>query len=141
MQLYHFLFIQDVDNEEYWENLADLSGQQSKQFNYSPVIPQLKSKILAFKAQVTGWNHFKLNINRFSSQQCYILSSLFDQLSGGVVEEVQQIHQPLKVLQNLILRRDLDKSYHRELGLPRVLFELIHDAVENKDFIKVIAHE
>ncbi|XP_047462192.1 serine/threonine-protein kinase 36 isoform X2 [Mugil cephalus] len=98
---------QEVDNEEYWENLADLSREQNKLFNYSPIIPQLKSKILVFKAQLTGG-----------------------------IKEFQHIHQPLKVLQNLILRHDLHKSHHHELGLPRVLFELIHDAVENKEFIK-----
>ncbi|XP_069002704.1 serine/threonine-protein kinase 36 [Embiotoca jacksoni] len=104
---------EDVDCEEYWENLAletDPSRQQKELLDYSAIIPQLKSKILVFKAQLTG----------------------------GVVKEVQQIHQPLKVLHNLILMTDLEKLHHIscELGLPRVLFDLIHDIVENPDFIK-----
>ncbi|KAM9332547.1 serine/threonine-protein kinase 36 [Pholidichthys leucotaenia] len=104
---------QDVNSGEYWENLAydfDPSRQNKNQLHYSILIPQLKSKILAFKAQLTG----------------------------GVVTETQQIYQPLRVLHHLILTHDLEKSYHitRELGLPHVLFELIRDTIENLEFIK-----
>ncbi|XP_068456239.1 serine/threonine-protein kinase 36 isoform X2 [Clinocottus analis] len=103
----------DDDCEDYWEKLAqesDLSRPQSKLLNFSAVIPQLKSKILAFKAQLTG----------------------------GVMKETWRIHLPLKVLHNLILTSDLDKSHHigRELGLPGVLFDLVHDAVGNSNFVK-----
>ncbi|XP_073335676.1 serine/threonine-protein kinase 36 [Pagrus major] len=96
---------QDGDSEDYWEKLS-----QESDLNHSTIIPQLKSKILAFKAQLTG----------------------------GVVQEAWQIHQPLKVLRNLILTSDPEKSYHigRELGLPHVLFELVHGTVENSNFIK-----
>ncbi|XP_070774102.1 serine/threonine-protein kinase 36 [Enoplosus armatus] len=104
---------QDVDSEDYWEKLAQESHpsrQQKELLNDTAVIPQLKSKILAFKAQ----------------------------LRSGVVKEAWRIHQPLKVLHNLILASDLEKSYHigHELGLPHVLFDLVHDSVENTSFIK-----
>ncbi|XP_040907664.1 serine/threonine-protein kinase 36 [Toxotes jaculatrix] len=104
---------QNVDSEEYWEKLAqesDPSKQQKELLNYNDIIPQLKTKILDFKSQLTG----------------------------GVVKEAYQIHQPLKVLGNLILTSDLEKSYHigRELGLPHILFDLVHDTVENSNFIK-----
>ncbi|XP_074467737.1 serine/threonine-protein kinase 36 [Sebastes fasciatus] len=104
---------QDVDSEEYWEKLAQESDpcrQQRELLNYSAIILQLKSKILAFKAQLTG----------------------------GVVKEAWQIRLPLKVLRNLILTCDLEKSHHicHELGLPHVLFDLVRDAVENCDLIK-----
>ncbi|XP_035522787.1 serine/threonine-protein kinase 36 [Morone saxatilis] len=104
---------QDFDSEDYWEKLAqesDPSRQEKEVLNHSAIIPQLKSKILTFKAQLTG----------------------------GVVEETWQIHRPLKVLHNLILTSDLEKSYQigRELGLPHVLFDLIHDTVENSNSSK-----
>lgn len=58
-----------------------------------------------------------------------------------MVKEAWRIDQPLKVLHNLILTSDPEKSLHigRELGLPHVLFELVHDTVENSNFIKVTA--
>ncbi|XP_059206951.1 serine/threonine-protein kinase 36 [Centropristis striata] len=101
------------DSEDYWKKLAkdsDPSSQQRELLNYSVVILQLKAKILAFKAQLTG----------------------------GVVKEAWQIQLPLKVLCNLILTSDLEKSYHigHELELPIVLFELIHDALKNSNFLK-----
>ncbi|XP_042355167.1 serine/threonine-protein kinase 36 [Plectropomus leopardus] len=104
---------QDVDSEDYWEKLAedsDPSGQQKEQFNHSAVISQLKSKILAFKTL----------------------------LSGGVVTEMWQIHLPLRVISNLILISDHEKSNQigHELGLPHVLFDAVCDAVENSDSIK-----
>ncbi|XP_044226141.1 serine/threonine-protein kinase 36 [Thunnus albacares] len=104
---------QDDDSEEFWEKLAqesDPSRQQKDLLNYSAIIPKLKSKILAFKAQLTG----------------------------GVVKEAWQIHQPLRVLRNLILNSDLENSYHisREIGLPHLLFDMVHDTVENSHFIK-----
>ncbi|KAI3373134.1 hypothetical protein L3Q82_006459 [Scortum barcoo] len=45
---------QDVDSEDYWENLAqesDPSRKQKEPLDYSTIIPHLKSNILAFKAQ------------------------------------------------------------------------------------------
>lgn len=65
--------------------------------------------------------------------------SLFGQLKGGVVKEVQQIQQPMRVLHNLLVMAEVEKlnDVGRELGLPRVLFGLIHDTVESSDFIKV----
>lgn len=59
------LFFQDVDREEYWEKLAQESEprkQQKDLLNYNTVIPQLKAKILAFKAEVT-WYNFQMCIN------------------------------------------------------------------------------
>eukprot|EP00064_Thunnus_orientalis_P002835 superscaffoldBa00000219_g2843 len=105
--------VKDDDSEEFWEKLAqesDPSRQQKDLLNYSAIIPKLKSKILAFKAQLTG----------------------------GVVKEAWQIHQPLRVLRNLILNSDLENSYHisREIGLPHLLFDMVHDTVENSHFIK-----
>nr|XP_020454760.1 serine/threonine-protein kinase 36 [Monopterus albus] len=106
--------MQDADSEEYWEKLAqdsDPSKQQTELLNYSVIIPQLKSKMLAFKAQLTG----------------------------SVVIEAWQIQQPLKILTNLILTSDLQKSYYIgcELGLPHILFDLVHDIIENSTFIKL----
>lgn len=65
---------------------------------------------------------------------------LFGQLTGGVVTEAGQIHRPLRVLRNLILTSDLENSYHIgcEIGLPHLLFDLVHYTVENSHFIKVI---
>ncbi|XP_029304048.1 serine/threonine-protein kinase 36 isoform X2 [Cottoperca gobio] len=107
------LHMQDDDREEYWEKLAhesDPSRQQREILNYSAIIPQLKSKILTFQAQLTG----------------------------GVVKEEWRMHLPLRVLRNLIVTSDLEKSYHigQEVGLPHVLFDLVHDAVGNSNFIK-----
>lgn len=55
----HALFFQGPDSEDYWEKLAqesDPSRQQKELLNYSAIIPQLKSKMLAFKAQVIKKN-------------------------------------------------------------------------------------
>lgn len=54
-EMYHFLFFQDVDSEEFWENLvqdSDPSRKPRKQLDYSDIIPQIKSKITTFQAQV-----------------------------------------------------------------------------------------
>ncbi|KAI9542309.1 hypothetical protein NQZ68_020656 [Dissostichus eleginoides] len=104
---------QDVDSEDYWEKLAqetDPSRQQTEILNYSDIILQLQSKIMEFRAQLTG----------------------------GVVKEAWQTHLPLKVLRNLISTYELEELSHigQELGLPHVLFELIHDAVVNTHFLK-----
>lgn len=51
----HFLLSQDVGGQEHWENLVQASDPgrpQRKQLNYSDVVPQVKSKITAFQAQV-----------------------------------------------------------------------------------------
>lgn len=141
------MFFQDVDSEDYWEKLAlesDPSRQQKEPLNYNTIIPHLKSKILAFKTQVrrykcTTQHELILHRNNFA----FSLFFLFGQLTGGVVKEAWRIHQPLKVLRNLILTSDLEKSDSicRELGLPHVLFDLVHDTVENTNFIQVIAQE
>ncbi|XP_039473982.1 serine/threonine-protein kinase 36-like isoform X4 [Oreochromis aureus] len=107
------LRLQDVNNKEYWENLAQLSDpsrQKREILDYSVVIPQIKSKIQAFKAQ----------------------------LKGGMVKEVKQIQQPMRVLHNLLVIAEVEKLNHvgLELGLPRVLFGLIQDTVDSSDFIK-----
>ncbi|XP_037322554.2 serine/threonine-protein kinase 36 [Pungitius pungitius] len=104
---------QDVDGEDYWEILAqqsDPNRQQNELLNYSAIMLQLKAKILEFEAQLTG----------------------------GVVREPWRIHLPLKVLHNLILTSDLEQSqqFVHELGLPRVLFDLVQHAVNNSHFIK-----
>ncbi|CAK6953717.1 serine/threonine-protein kinase 36 [Scomber scombrus] len=104
---------QDFDSEEYWDKLAqesDPTRQQKDLLNYSVIIPELKSKTLAFKAQLTG----------------------------GVAKEAWQICRPLKVLHNLILTSDLENSYHIgcEIGLPHFLFDLVQDTVEYSHFIK-----
>ncbi|XP_004563974.3 serine/threonine-protein kinase 36 isoform X1 [Maylandia zebra] len=105
--------LQNVNNKEYWENLAQLSdpSRQTREIlDYSIIISQIKSKIQEFKAQ----------------------------LKGGVVKEVQQIQQPMRVLHNLLVMAEVEKlnDVGRELGLPRVLFGLIQDTVESSDFIK-----
>lgn len=59
-----------------------------------------------------------------------------------MVEKVS-IHQLLKVLRNLILTSDPERSHQigQELGLPHILFDLVCDAVENSSFIKVTSQE
>uniref|UniRef100_A0A3P9QJI8 non-specific serine/threonine protein kinase n=1 Tax=Poecilia reticulata TaxID=8081 RepID=A0A3P9QJI8_POERE len=66
-------------------------------------------------------------------------SFVADGVLGVGVINVQQIEQVLKVLRNLIVTPDLEKSHHisHELKLPQSLFELIRDSVSNSDFIKV----
>lgn len=49
------LFLQDVDREVYWEKLVQASkppGQSKELLNPATITPQIKAKILAFKAQV-----------------------------------------------------------------------------------------
>lgn len=49
------LFLQDVDGEDYWEKLAQASkppGEWKEPLNPATITPQIKAKILAFKAQV-----------------------------------------------------------------------------------------
>ncbi|KAG7236679.1 hypothetical protein INR49_000573 [Caranx melampygus] len=104
---------QNVESEEYWEKLvqdSDPSKQLKDLLNYNVIIPQIKSKILTFKAQ----------------------------LASGILKEAWQIQLPLKVLNNLILTFDKEKVTHisGELGLPHVLFDLVQDIVENPHFIK-----
>ncbi|KAM4545825.1 serine/threonine-protein kinase 36 isoform 2-T2 [Odontesthes bonariensis] len=104
---------QDVDDEDYWTTLAhdsDPSRLQKGQLNYRHIVSQIKSKITAFRAQLTG----------------------------SVVDAAQQVQQPLRVLRNLILTPDQEKFVHisHELQLPGLLFDLIHDSVENSDFIE-----
>lgn len=53
------------------------------------------------------------------------------------------IHQQLKVLRNLILTSNPERSHQigQELGFPYILFDLVRDAVENSSFIEVISEE
>lgn len=139
------LFLQDADSKDYWEKLAlesDPSRQQRELLNHTAIVPQLKAKILAFKAQVIRHNfqEYKSILPRSGFTFSFLL---FGQLTGGMVEEVLCIHQPLKILRNLILTSDPEESYQigGKLGLPHVLFDLVHDAVENSSFIKVTARE
>ncbi|XP_014873126.1 serine/threonine-protein kinase 36 isoform X1 [Poecilia latipinna] len=104
---------QDVATERHCENRVqetDLSRQQKKLVNYNDIICQIKSSITAFQVQLIG---------------------------VGVIN-VQQIEQVIKVLRNLIVTPDLEKSHHisHELKLPQSFFELIRDSVSNTDFIK-----
>lgn len=49
------LFLQDVDGEDYWEKLAQASkppGESVALLDPATITPQIKAKILAFKAQV-----------------------------------------------------------------------------------------
>ncbi|XP_029956730.1 serine/threonine-protein kinase 36 [Salarias fasciatus] len=103
---------QDVDDEENWVNLApasDTSRKQKEHLDHTAIISQLESKILEFKAQ----------------------------LAAGCVKDVQ-IHRALKVLHNLMKSPDLEMTEHvvLKLGLPHVLFDLIHTAVESSEFFK-----
>ncbi|XP_041656572.1 serine/threonine-protein kinase 36 isoform X2 [Cheilinus undulatus] len=100
-----------ADDGDYWQKLAQESDpirQQQQLLNTGAIIPHLKTRMMAFKAQ----------------------------LVGGIVKEKD--HQPLKVLHNLILASDDEKLYHIgcELGLPYTLFDLIHDAVESTHYNK-----
>ncbi|XP_019719706.1 serine/threonine-protein kinase 36-like isoform X2 [Hippocampus comes] len=102
-----------VDSEEFWEKLvveSDPSAQNQEPLNHSTIILKLKCAILVFKQQ----------------------------LSGGVIKDTWHIGQPLKVLRNLILTSDLAVRNHigTELGLPRLLFDLVRDSVENLRFIE-----
>ncbi|KAM4619788.1 serine/threonine-protein kinase 36 [Polymixia lowei] len=95
----------DFYSEEQWENLArETDPKQTEALNHQAIIPQLKNKLLAFKSQ----------------------------LVDGILEGAWQIWRPLRVLYNLLLTSDLEKSYHIgcEVGLPHVLFDLVHETVE-----------
>lgn len=61
------------------------------------------------------------------------------QLTGIGVVNVQQIEHLLKVLQNMILTPDPEKSRYvtSELELPQVLFDMIRDFVSSSDFVEV----
>lgn len=53
--LINLLFLQNVESEDYWEKLvqeSDPSSQWKEPINHTTIVPQLKSKLLAFKAQV-----------------------------------------------------------------------------------------
>ncbi|XP_077402506.1 uncharacterized protein LOC144036080 [Vanacampus margaritifer] len=102
-----------TNSEDFWEKLAEVSDpsqQNQEPLNYSAIIPKLKSTILVFKQQIRG----------------------------GVLKDTWHISHPLKVLQNLIVTSDLDMTNHigTELGLPCLLFELLHDSVENSHFVE-----
>lgn len=54
-ELISVLFLQNVESEDYWEKLAqesDPSSQRKEPINHTTIVPPLKSKLLAFKAQV-----------------------------------------------------------------------------------------
>lgn len=135
------MFFQNVNNKEYWENLAQLSdpSRQTREIlDYSIIISQIKSKIQEFKAQVM-FQHF-IRREFFLLQKSFASTpffSLFGQLN--LLKEVQQIQQPMRVLHNLLVMAEVEKlnDVGRELGLPCVLFGLIQDTVESSDFIKV----
>ncbi|XP_061608023.1 serine/threonine-protein kinase 36 isoform X2 [Phyllopteryx taeniolatus] len=102
-----------VDSEEFWEKLveeSDPTRQKQEPFNYSTIIVKLKSTILVFKQQ----------------------------LGDGLLKNLGSICLALKVLQNLILTSDLAVTKHigGELGLPCLFIDLVHDCVENSDFIE-----
>ncbi|XP_043997152.1 serine/threonine-protein kinase 36 isoform X1 [Gambusia affinis] len=104
---------EDVATERHREDLVqetDQSRQQKKLMDYNDIICQIKSSITAFQVQLIG---------------------------VGVIN-VQHIEHVLKILRNLILTPDLEKSRHisHELKLPQSFFELIRDSVSNSDFIK-----
>lgn len=139
--LINVLFLQNVESEDYWGKLAqesDPSSQQTEPINHTTIVPPLKSKLLAFKAQVIRCifhpGIYPIRSGALSQFSC------FSQLTSGWVEEVC-IVQPLRLLRNLILTSDPEKSYEigQKLGLPCVLFDLLQDAVENLSFIKVRA--
>lgn len=56
---------------------------------------------------------------------------------------VECIHLPLKVLRNLILASDPEKSQQigGTLGLPQTLFGLLHESIDNSSFIQVASRE
>ncbi|XP_068186440.1 serine/threonine-protein kinase 36 [Antennarius striatus] len=102
---------EDVDSEDDCEEFSpESSTEQDKQLNYTAIIPELKSHILAFGSQLTD----------------------------GDSRDPQWIHKPLKVLLDLIQTADFEKSLciGQELGLPCVLFDLISVAVKNSHFMK-----
>lgn len=133
------LFFQGVDRD-YWERLAQASNpsrQSREQLNPTTIAPQIKAKILAFKAQVV-MSDIKEGI------RCHNLPGnflLFAQLTGGMV--VECIHLPLRVLRNLILASDPEKLQQigGTLGLPQTLLGVLHESVENSSFIQVASQE
>lgn len=61
-----WMCLQDVDTEDFWEKLAresDPSRHQGELFRHTSIVPQLQSKIQAFKAQVTS--KLQLSSSRF----------------------------------------------------------------------------
>ncbi|XP_056140324.1 serine/threonine-protein kinase 36 [Lampris incognitus] len=106
------LCMQDVDSEEEWEKLALETDprQQTIPSDHQAVIPQLKNKLLTLKSQ----------------------------LVDGNLEKPRQTRQMLRVLSNLVLTSDPEKSRHvgSEVGLPSCLFDLVHDIVENPVVMK-----
>ncbi|XP_049598268.1 uncharacterized protein [Syngnathus scovelli] len=99
-----------ADSEEFWEKLLEESDPSQQKFNYSTIISKLRSAILVLKQK----------------------------LRDGVLKNTCHIGYPLKVLHNLILTSDLTLRNHikSELGLPCLLFDLIHDCVANSHFIE-----
>ncbi|XP_054611388.1 serine/threonine-protein kinase 36-like [Dunckerocampus dactyliophorus] len=86
---------------------SDQSRKHEEELNCSTVVAKLKSSIMAFKQQ----------------------------LSVGVPKDMWNVCHLLKVLQNLILTSEC-KDIGTELGLPHLLFDLIHNSVENLHFIE-----
>lgn len=77
--LINVLFLQNVESEDYWEKLAqesDPSSQQKEPINHTTIVPPLKSKLLAFKAQVIRCI-FHLGLYPISSGALSQFSSVF----------------------------------------------------------------
>ncbi|XP_077596333.1 serine/threonine-protein kinase 36 [Stigmatopora nigra] len=101
------------DSEKFWEKLVENfdPNQHKKDPSYcNSIIVELKYTILLFKQQ----------------------------LSDGVLKDMESIHYPLKFLQSLILNSDLAMSMQigSELGLPCVLLDLVYSSVENPHFFE-----
>ncbi|XP_054611327.1 serine/threonine-protein kinase 36 isoform X2 [Dunckerocampus dactyliophorus] len=100
-----------AESEEFWEKLVeelDPSRQEREPLTqFSTIVVKLKSTILVFQQQ----------------------------LSGGVLKGAWRIQHPLKVLQKLLLTSGVN-HISSELGLPHLLFDLIHDSVENSHFME-----
>ncbi|XP_077449174.1 serine/threonine-protein kinase 36 [Stigmatopora argus] len=101
------------DSEKFWEKLVedfDPSQHKKDPLYCNRIIVKLKYTILLFK----------------------------EQLSDGVLNDMESIHFPLKVLQSLILDSDLAmrNQIGSELGLPCVLIDLVHSSVENPHFVE-----
>nr|XP_061801869.1 serine/threonine-protein kinase 36-like [Nerophis lumbriciformis] len=103
----------DSDSEEFWEKLVEeLESSQHKKdpLDYNTIIVKLKNTIVLFKQQ----------------------------LGEGVLKNMQSIHLPLRALESLLLNSDHTMRNHigRELGLPCVLIDLVHNSVENPYFVE-----
>ncbi|XP_072302414.1 serine/threonine-protein kinase 36 [Eucyclogobius newberryi] len=105
------LHAQKSDTEDFWGKLLQEVGQNRvKVLGHNDLIPRLKSTFLAFKTQI----------------------------ESGTVMEPLTIHQPLKLLSNLI-QSDQEDTHDLclQIGLPYLLFDLIYAIVENPNITKL----